>query len=89
MSFIIWRQSHNSDRKKIDKFFDQAHADYQSGTSDYKQFHSLIADMICMANNFGIDRTVVHMQTELGDVWDEDLANQSSSYQSSGTDFQC
>lgn len=79
MSFIIWRQSHESDREQIDKFFDKAQARYQSGTLDYEQFRSLFSDMICMANNLGIDRTVGHMQAELGKLHNEDLANQRSS----------
>lgn len=73
MSFIIWRQSNSSDRKQIDKFFDRAHNDYQSGRLDYNQFRSLIADMICMANNLGIDRTLGHMQTELK-LWENPMA---------------
>jgi len=65
MSFIIWRLSHSSDRKKIEEFIDKTHADFRSGTIDCEQFHSLVADIICMANNLGIERTVRHVQTEL------------------------
>jgi hypothetical protein len=65
MSLIIWRETHSSDKMLINKFIDQAHADFQSGTVDYKQFRSWITHMICKANNLGIDRTLEYMQTEL------------------------
>ena len=37
MSFIIWRLSHSSDRKKIEEFIDKTHADFRSGTIDCEQ----------------------------------------------------